>query len=149
MKQVCTGIGLHSGHPVNLTIKPAPADTGITFMRKDVPSRPSIRATLENVVDTRLSTTSFQTASGCQRWTSHGCLFRVGLTMPGSSWMAPKCPSWMAVPHRSSFCCDLRHSRTEEPRKTFSLSLATSESARRTLSIRINPSQELKISLGH
>jgi len=53
----CTGIGLHSGHPVNLTIKPAPADTGITFIRKDVSSQPSIKATFENVVDTRLSTT--------------------------------------------------------------------------------------------
>ncbi|MGE5838333.1 MAG: UDP-3-O-acyl-N-acetylglucosamine deacetylase, partial [Deltaproteobacteria bacterium] len=28
----CTGIGLHSGHPVDLTVKPAPADTGITFI---------------------------------------------------------------------------------------------------------------------
>jgi UDP-3-O-[3-hydroxymyristoyl] N-acetylglucosamine deacetylase len=53
----CTGIGLHSGHPVNHTIKPAPADTGITFIRKDVSSQPSIKATFENVVDTRLSTT--------------------------------------------------------------------------------------------
>lgn len=53
----CTGIGLHSGHPVSLTIKPAPTDSGITFTRMDAPSRPSIRATFENVVDTRLSTT--------------------------------------------------------------------------------------------
>ena len=53
----CTGIGLHSGHPVSLTIKPAPTDSGITFTRMDVPSRPSISATFENVVDTRLSTT--------------------------------------------------------------------------------------------
>jgi len=53
----CTGIGLHSGHPVNLTIKPAPADTGINFIRKDVSSQPSIKATFENVVDTKLSTT--------------------------------------------------------------------------------------------
>src|SRR5512137_1217177 len=50
-----TGIGLHSGHPVTLTLAPAPADAGITFVRLDlaveIPSRN------ENVLDTTLSTT--------------------------------------------------------------------------------------------
>jgi UDP-3-O-[3-hydroxymyristoyl] N-acetylglucosamine deacetylase len=32
----CAGIGLHSGHKVTLTLKPAPADTGIVFRRTDV-----------------------------------------------------------------------------------------------------------------
>jgi UDP-3-O-[3-hydroxymyristoyl] N-acetylglucosamine deacetylase len=32
----CAGIGLHSGHKVTLTLKPAPADTGIIFRRTDV-----------------------------------------------------------------------------------------------------------------
>jgi UDP-3-O-[3-hydroxymyristoyl] N-acetylglucosamine deacetylase len=53
----CTGIGLHSGHPVNLTIKPAPPDYGITFTRKDIPSNPVIKAHFDSVVDTNLSTT--------------------------------------------------------------------------------------------
>jgi UDP-3-O-[3-hydroxymyristoyl] N-acetylglucosamine deacetylase len=53
----CTGIGLHSGHPVNLTIKPAPPDHGITFIRTDIPSHPVIRAKFDRVVDTNLSTT--------------------------------------------------------------------------------------------
>ncbi len=50
-----TGIGLHSGHPVSLTLAPAPADAGITFVRMDLGVE--IPARNENVVDTRLNTT--------------------------------------------------------------------------------------------
>lgn len=32
----CAGIGLHSGHKVTLSLKPAPADTGIRFQRSDL-----------------------------------------------------------------------------------------------------------------
>jgi UDP-3-O-[3-hydroxymyristoyl] N-acetylglucosamine deacetylase len=32
----CAGIGLHSGHKVTLTLKPAAADTGIRFRRSDL-----------------------------------------------------------------------------------------------------------------
>lgn len=32
----CTGIGLHSGHKVTLSLKPAPADAGIRFRRMDL-----------------------------------------------------------------------------------------------------------------
>ena len=32
----CTGIGLHSGNKVTLTLKPAPADYGIRFQRSDL-----------------------------------------------------------------------------------------------------------------
>ena len=32
----CTGIGLHTGVSVSLTLHPAPADTGIWFLRSDV-----------------------------------------------------------------------------------------------------------------
>jgi UDP-3-O-[3-hydroxymyristoyl] N-acetylglucosamine deacetylase len=53
----CTGIGLHSGKKVSLTIKPAPPDSGIRFLRKDLPGRRVIKANFENVVDTYMSTT--------------------------------------------------------------------------------------------
>ncbi len=53
----CTGIGLHSGERVKLTIKPAPPETGIKFIRKDLSGHPVINARFENVVDTNLSTT--------------------------------------------------------------------------------------------
>src|SRR5687767_15394788 len=32
----CAGIGLHSGHKVTLSLKPAPADYGIRFQRSDL-----------------------------------------------------------------------------------------------------------------
>lgn len=53
----CTGIGLHSGKKVLLTIKPAPPDHGIRFVRKDLSSRSVVEACFENVVDTHLCTT--------------------------------------------------------------------------------------------
>lgn len=53
----CTGIGLHSGHTVNLTVKPAPPNYGITFTRMDIPTHPVIKAHFDSVVDTNLSTT--------------------------------------------------------------------------------------------
>ncbi len=53
----CTGIGLHSGKKVNLTIKPAPVNHGIKFVRIDLPHKPVISAHFRNVVDTSLATT--------------------------------------------------------------------------------------------
>lgn len=47
------GIGLHSGCPVKLILKPARADAGIIFKRVDLPSQPEIKAVYSNVVDTR------------------------------------------------------------------------------------------------
>lgn len=37
-----TGIGLHSGAPCTVTFKQAPADSGITFVRVDLPGQPAI-----------------------------------------------------------------------------------------------------------
>jgi UDP-3-O-[3-hydroxymyristoyl] N-acetylglucosamine deacetylase len=34
------GIGIHSGDPCTLTFKPAPADTGVYFIRTVFPGRP-------------------------------------------------------------------------------------------------------------
>jgi UDP-3-O-[3-hydroxymyristoyl] N-acetylglucosamine deacetylase len=50
------GVGLHSGEQVSLTLRPAPADTGIVFRRVDLEPVVEIAATLDNVGDTRLST---------------------------------------------------------------------------------------------
>jgi len=52
-----TGVGLHTGEKVYLTLRPAPSDTGIIFRRVDLPEPVDIRACPENVSDTRLSTT--------------------------------------------------------------------------------------------
>jgi UDP-3-O-[3-hydroxymyristoyl] N-acetylglucosamine deacetylase len=53
----CSGIGLHSGSPVNLILKPAPENHGVTFRRLDLPGEREIPARYENVVDTSLATT--------------------------------------------------------------------------------------------
>nr|WP_321468382.1 UDP-3-O-acyl-N-acetylglucosamine deacetylase [uncultured Desulfobulbus sp.] len=53
----CCGVGLHTGRTVNLTIKPAPVNTGIQFLRSDIVDRPIIPARVERVVDTTLATT--------------------------------------------------------------------------------------------
>lgn len=52
----CQGVGLHSGTPVTLTLRPAPADHGIVFVRTDLPRPVSIPALAEFVVDTALAT---------------------------------------------------------------------------------------------
>jgi len=53
----CTGIGLHSGKKVNLTIKPAPPDSGISFERIDISPGCRVKASFDNVVDTNMATT--------------------------------------------------------------------------------------------
>lgn len=52
-----TGIGLHSGREVHATLKPAPEDTGIVFVRTDLPGAPRIHAKAENVTSTLRATT--------------------------------------------------------------------------------------------
>ncbi len=53
----CCGVGLHTGRTVNLTINPAPVNSGIQFVRSDISGRPAIAARVERVVDTTLATT--------------------------------------------------------------------------------------------
>ena len=52
-----TGVGLHTGDKVYLTLKPAPVNTGIVFRRTDLSPVVEIAATAENVGETTLSTT--------------------------------------------------------------------------------------------
>jgi UDP-3-O-[3-hydroxymyristoyl] N-acetylglucosamine deacetylase len=52
-----TGVGLHTGEKIYLTLRPAPVGTGIVFCRVDLEHIVQIAARPENVGDTRLSTT--------------------------------------------------------------------------------------------
>lgn len=52
-----TGVGLHTGDKIVLTLRPAPIDAGIVFRRVDLPRPVEISARPDNVRDTRLSTT--------------------------------------------------------------------------------------------
>ena len=52
-----TGIGLHSGEKVYMTLRPAPADYGIVFRRTDLEAPDNeVRALADKVSDTRLCT---------------------------------------------------------------------------------------------
>lgn len=53
----CTGIGLHSGKKVNISLRPAEPDSGIMFKRSDLPGAPLIPADVHHVVDTNFCTT--------------------------------------------------------------------------------------------
>ena len=50
---IIKGIGLHSGCESVLTVKPAPINNGIIFVRSDLLGCPQIKATYNNVIDTR------------------------------------------------------------------------------------------------
>ena len=51
------GVGLHSGQRVELTLRPAAADTGIVFRRVDLPQPVAIAVSATAVTDTRLAST--------------------------------------------------------------------------------------------
>lgn len=51
------GIGLHSGKSISLTFRPAPVNTGIHFLRSDLPGRPSMQAKAEFISATVNATT--------------------------------------------------------------------------------------------
>lgn len=52
----CTGIGLHTGQPVTLTIRPAPPNTGIVFVRQGTGEPVSIKASICNLIPAELCT---------------------------------------------------------------------------------------------
>jgi len=52
-----TGMGLHLGKKVNVTIKPSDVGNGISFIRTDVPNPVEIKADAANVMDTQFATT--------------------------------------------------------------------------------------------
>jgi len=50
-KSVCLkGIGIHTGNEVNLTLKPAQIDSGVTFIRTDITGCPRIKANVESLI---------------------------------------------------------------------------------------------------
>lgn len=53
------GVGIHSGEKTTLKFKPAPANTGVYFIRADLPSRPFLKVSATNV-----QAVSYQTTLG-------------------------------------------------------------------------------------
>lgn len=52
-----SGVGLHTGAHVNMTLKPASPGFGIRFQRIDLPEQPVVKADVDYVVDTARGTT--------------------------------------------------------------------------------------------
>jgi len=52
-----SGVGIHSGQTVDIRLKPAEPNTGIVFKRIDLPNSPSVKADVDNVIETNRSTT--------------------------------------------------------------------------------------------
>ncbi|OGA74915.1 MAG: UDP-3-O-[3-hydroxymyristoyl] N-acetylglucosamine deacetylase [Betaproteobacteria bacterium RIFCSPLOWO2_12_FULL_65_14] len=52
-----SGVGLHTGQKVRITLRPAPVDTGVVFRRVDLPSPVDIPARAELVGEARLAST--------------------------------------------------------------------------------------------
>ncbi len=55
-----TGVGLHTGEKIYMTLHPAPVDSGIVFRRVDLDRPVEIRAAADNVSSTQLCTTLSQ-----------------------------------------------------------------------------------------
>jgi len=53
----CSGVGLHSGKQIKLTLQPASANTGIRFVRSDIAGKNLVPAFMNRVVDTTMATT--------------------------------------------------------------------------------------------
>jgi UDP-3-O-[3-hydroxymyristoyl] N-acetylglucosamine deacetylase len=79
-----TGVGMHSGQRVELTLRPAAANTGIVFRRTDLDPPVDIPALAERVTDTRMaSTLSAADSGGRARQSGHGRAPDVGAGRPG------------------------------------------------------------------
>lgn len=55
-----SGVGLHTGQKVRITLRPAPVDTGVVFRRTDLASPVDIPARAERVGEARLASTLIQ-----------------------------------------------------------------------------------------
>ncbi|RKX20005.1 MAG: UDP-3-O-[3-hydroxymyristoyl] N-acetylglucosamine deacetylase [Candidatus Zixiibacteriota bacterium] len=51
------GVGLHTGNNTRITFRPAPPDSGVTFVRTDIPGSPAVIADIDHVVDISRGTT--------------------------------------------------------------------------------------------
>ena len=52
-----SGVGIHTGTSVTMTLEPAEPNTGIVFQRIDLPNQPSVKADVDFVTETNRSTT--------------------------------------------------------------------------------------------
>ncbi len=52
----CSGVGLHSGQPATMTLRPAPPNTGVVFVIRNGKASASLAASIDHLVPTELCT---------------------------------------------------------------------------------------------
>lgn len=142
----CTGIGLHSGEKVNISLKPAPVNTGIKFVRKDLPGSPVIDARFENVIDTTLATTIGH--NGCRVSTIEhlmAALFGLGIDNVIVELDGPEVPIMDGSAAPFVFLIKSAGVQDQEEAKRFILVKKPFSIKEGNRSIQIFPSKELKI----
>lgn len=65
------GVGVHGGQRVEVTLHPAPVDSGIVFRRVDLPNPVDLRVSAGAVTDTRMATTMGAEGTGRVRTVEH------------------------------------------------------------------------------
>jgi UDP-3-O-[3-hydroxymyristoyl] N-acetylglucosamine deacetylase len=142
----CIGIGLHSGKRVNLTMKPAPPNAGITFVRTDLPGRPEILATVENVVDTRLATTLGRNGTRVST-VEHllAALAGMGIDNAEIELDAPEVPIMDGSAAPFIFLLKTVGTRVQAAAKTFIIVRKALRLTEEDKSLAISPARELKI----
>ena len=105
------GVGVHSGQKVELTLRPAPPDTGVVFRRTDLKPPVDMAVNAFAVSDTRMASTISPggdpgRAQGADHRTPDVGLCRPGAGQPVHRHHVPKrCPSSTEVRPASSTCC--------------------------------------------
>ena len=115
------GVGLHSGQRVELTLRPAPPDTGVVFRRVDLAHPVDIPVSATAVTDTRMASTI--SAQGAKVHTVEHLMSAcagLGLDNVYVDITAEECQFSMALLHRSySYCKALASSCKTHPSGLF------------------------------
>lgn len=114
-----TGVGLHSGNKVTLTIKPAPVNTGIVLVRTDMQPAVEIAAKAEQVRETTMCTALVNDEGVRISTIEHlfAALAGLGIDNAVIEVDAPEIPIMDAVPALLYSCCKARGSKiSQRPR---------------------------------
>ncbi len=102
-----TGVGLHTGKKVTLTLRPAPANTGVIYRRTDLNPPVDFPADAKSVRDTMLCTCLVNEHDVRISTVEHlnAALAGLGIDKLLLKSMRRKSRSWTAVRLRSFICC--------------------------------------------
>lgn len=142
----CTGIGLHSGNKASMTLRPAPPDSGISFIRRDLLEKPEIHAVNGNVTNTNMSTSLGGNGTGVST-IEHltAAFFGLGIDNVRVELDGPEVPIMDGSSAPFVFLIKSAGIRTQESPKQFLVVRKRFCVKDEQRSITIHPSRELKI----